>query len=70
MKWLKLMESNNFLNFHDLKKRGYNSVDYLGEDLFCFDIGGNNYRLLARIHFGQAIIFIEKLLTHKEYERR
>lgn len=34
-----------------------------------FDIGGNKYRLIASVDFGEQILVIERVLTHGEYSR-
>lgn len=34
-----------------------------------FDIGGNKYRLIARIDFDEQLVVIERILTHEEYGR-
>jgi mRNA interferase HigB len=34
-----------------------------------FDIGGNKYRLVARVDFQEQILFIQEVMTHEEYER-
>ena len=44
------------------------SADQVGE-LYVFNIGGNNYRLIAAIHFNRQKLFIRHVLTHDEYDR-
>lgn len=34
-----------------------------------FDIGGNKYRLIARVDFEEQMLVIERVLTHEEYDR-
>jgi len=34
-----------------------------------FNIGGNKYRLIARIFYEDAVILIRHVLSHKEYDR-
>jgi mRNA interferase HigB len=34
-----------------------------------FDIGGNKYRLIARIDFEEQAMYVESVLTHKDYDR-
>jgi len=34
-----------------------------------FDIGGNKYRLIARVDFEEQLLVIEAVLTHREYDR-
>jgi len=33
-----------------------------------FDIGGNKYRLIAELNFSRKVLFIRRIVTHKEYE--
>ncbi len=35
-----------------------------------FDIGGNKYRLVARVDFEEQILFIQTVMTHEEYARK
>jgi mRNA interferase HigB len=64
--WYKVVESNSFASFADLKK-AFNSIDKVG-NFFVFDIGGNKLRLIAIIHFNRQKLYIRHVLTHKEYE--
>lgn len=34
-----------------------------------FDIGGNKYRLIARVDFEEQLVVIERVPTHEEYDR-
>ena len=51
----------------------FNSADILGKgsDRVVFNIGGNNYRLLCKYHFGQTQVhlFIKWIGTHAEYSK-
>lgn len=35
-----------------------------------FDIGGNKYRLIARVDFREHVLVIQEVLTHEQYNRR
>jgi len=37
---------------------------------YVFDIGGNQYRLLAAIDFEEQTFAIESVMTHEQYNRR
>lgn len=63
--WRKLIGSDDFQGFNDLRKT-FNSVD-IYEDKFIFDIRGNHYRIIAGISFTQQICYIKQILTHVEY---
>jgi len=34
-----------------------------------FSIGGNKYRLIARVDFEEQLLVIQTVLTHQEYDR-
>ena len=34
-----------------------------------FDIGGNKYRLIARVDFEEQLLFIQTVMTHEKYSR-
>lgn len=47
--------------------RPFGSIDKVGE-LYVFDIGGNKFRLIAFLNFGQQVVYIKHVLTHAEYD--
>ncbi len=51
-------------------KQVFNSCDFIGNDRFVFNIGGNNYRLIAVIHFNIRTVYIRGIMTHAEYDRQ
>jgi mRNA interferase HigB len=65
--WIKT-KSADWQTWQDVKKT-FNSCDSVGNDRYVFDIGGNNYRLVALIHFTIRTVFIRGIFTHPEYER-
>ena len=44
-------------------------VDKVGER-FVFNIGGNEYRLVAGIDFERRMLWVKAVLTHAEYDKR
>lgn len=65
--WRKILETNHFANFAELKT-AFNSIDKVGE-YHVFDIGGNKYRVIAFIKFPVQICYVKHVLTHKEYDK-
>ena len=65
--WFDKTQGADGRNFQDVKST-FNSVDFIGNDRFVFNIGGNNYRLVAMIHFTIRTLYIRAILTHKEYD--
>jgi mRNA interferase HigB len=47
-------------------KQSFNTADFVAPYI-VFDIGGNKYRLIAEINFGRSVLFIRRIMTHKEY---
>ena len=50
-------------------KRTFNSVDYVGNDRYVFNIKGNKYRLVAMIFFNKRTIYICFIGSHSEYDK-
>ncbi|MBQ7517108.1 MAG: type II toxin-antitoxin system HigB family toxin [Bacteroidales bacterium] len=47
----------------------FNSVDYVGNQRYVFNIKGNHYRLVVAVKFTPGLVYIRFVGTHKEYER-
>ncbi|HWX40389.1 MAG TPA: type II toxin-antitoxin system HigB family toxin [Blastocatellia bacterium] len=65
-RWYNLMKRNQFDSFSDVLSV-FPSADKVGK-LTVFDIGGNNVRLIAAIHYNRKRIYIRGVLTHREYD--
>jgi mRNA interferase HigB len=64
--WYRKTKDSDWGKFTDVKKT-WNTVDSIGNDRYVFDIAGNNFRLIAMIHFKRRTLYIRKILTHNEY---
>ena len=72
--WWKIVASRDtdWRNINDVKA-SLSGVD--GFNLDCgvpvvvFNIGGNKYRLVARIDYASHTVYIKAVLTHREYDR-
>lgn len=53
-------------------KRTYAHADSVraraGETLTVFNLGGNKYRLIARIRYDYQLVNVRAVLTHSEYD--
>jgi len=58
----------NFSNYAELRET-FPSADQVGK-LTVFNIGGNNIRLIAAIHYNRKKIYIRAVLTHTEYDEQ
>ncbi len=50
-------------------RQAFNSVDYVGNDRFVFNIRGNRYRLVAMIFFDIRTVYVRFVGTHGEYDK-
>ena len=65
--WYRIVKHTKFQSFAALKLT-FPSADQVGT-LTVFNIGGNNARLIAAIHYNTSLVYIRHILTHKEYDR-
>jgi len=49
-------------------KRTFVSASFVG-DLTFFNVGGIKYRIAAFVHYGQQIVYVKRIETHKEYDK-
>jgi mRNA interferase HigB len=66
--WYRLVCSSDWSKLADIKKV-FQSVDYVGNDRYVFNIRGNNYRLVAMIFFNTRTVYIRFTGTHAEYDK-
>lgn len=66
--WYKKTEKSDWACFYDIKQT-FNSVDYVGNDRFVFNIKGNDYRLVAIVIFASKKVYIRFIGTHNEYDK-
>lgn len=67
-KWYDKTKNANWNSLADLK-RTFNSVDYVGNDRYVFNIKGNDYRLVAMIFFDVRTVYVRFLGSHSEYDK-
>lgn len=70
--WYKKATSAAWFSRQDLRHT-YSHADSVrgkeGDTLTIFNIGGNKYRLVARIRYDYQLINVRTVLTHKEYDK-
>ncbi len=70
--WLAILRYADWKEPNDMFET-FNSVDILGKgsERTVFNIGGNNYRLICKYHFGDNMVhlFIKWIGTHTEYSK-
>lgn len=65
--WRDVTLNATWKNFDDVKKT-FRSAD-LYRSCVIFDIGGNNYRLIAKINYEREVVTIYEVMTHAKYDK-
>ena len=66
--WYTKTEEAEWKSMADIKQT-FNSVDYVGNQHYVFNIKGNDFRLVVVIKFTPQHVFIRFIGTHTEYDR-
>lgn len=66
--WFKEAEHAAWKSPDEIKKR-YPSADLLADNRVVFNIKGNHYRLVVKIHYNTGIVYIRFVGTHAEYDK-
>ena len=65
--WHAVAERSHFEAFADVRE-SFRSADYVAP-LTVFNVGGNNYRVVAIVGYLDEKIFVRWVMTHREYDR-
>jgi mRNA interferase HigB len=66
--WFHEAEAADWQGPQEIKNR-YPSADILPGNRVIFNIKGNTYRLIVKIHYNTGIVFIRFVGTHAEYDK-
>lgn len=66
--WYLKVERAEWESFSDMRK-DFNSVDYVGNQHYVFNIKGNGHRLVVAVKFTPKLVYIRFVGTHDEYDR-
>ena len=66
--WFHETKVAEWKSFEDIKAR-YRSADVLSGNRVVFNIKGNAYRLVVKVHYNRGTVFIRFVGTHAEYDR-
>lgn len=66
--WVTKTRAAKWNNYADVQST-FNSADHLGDQKLIFNIGGNNFRMVAMVWIIQERVYVLKLMTHAEYDK-
>ena len=67
LRWASIVESADWRSPHDAQ-REMSGVRPIGDGRMIFNVGGNNYRLVASFNFTQQRVWIDFIGTHDDYD--
>ena len=67
-KWVEEMMNVNWKSHNELK-RCFPTADYVKNGRYVFNIGGNNYRIVAVVMFINGVMILRFVGTHAEYDK-
>ncbi|CAH0998887.1 hypothetical protein LEM8419_00200 [Neolewinella maritima] len=65
--WYQRVKAANWATPNDVKSFQA-SASLVGDNRVVFNIKGNTYRLIVRINYERATVFIKFIGTHREYD--
>jgi mRNA interferase HigB len=64
--WHSLVEHVDFRDFNHVREL-FNSADYV-PPYVVFDVAGNKYRVIVVIRYRFKKVFVQEVMTHREYD--
>ncbi len=68
-RWYTVAEDAQWKGLTDIRK-DFASADFVGNQHYVFNIGGNKYRLVVVVKFMMGYLFIRFVGTHNEYDKK
>jgi mRNA interferase HigB len=66
--WYYKTKESEWNNFSEMKN-SFNSVDFVGNKRYVFNIKGNMYRIIAIVLFVPKYVYLRFVGTHAEYDK-
>tara|TARA_Y100001978_G_C23401381_1_gene294787 strand:- start:211 stop:492 length:282 start_codon:yes stop_codon:yes gene_type:complete len=67
--WMQVVEEADWERLIDIQQT-YRDTEYVpGKDRYVFNVGGNEFRVIAKITFPARLVLVTDVLTHQEYDR-
>ena len=64
-RWYRVAKRATWASFAEVRQ-SFSRADFVAQRV-VFDIGGNQYRLIAEMNFMRRVLFIRGIMTHQEY---
>ena len=65
--WYTIVKRQEFESYQEIKAV-FPSADRV-EKFTIFDVGGNNFRIVAAVHYNRKKLYIREVFTHSDYDK-
>ncbi len=65
--WHKVVQSASWKTPHQVKSQ-FGSASIIGDNRVVFNVAGNRYRLVVKVHYNTGIVYVRFIGTHDEYD--
>ncbi len=65
--WYRSVKDADWKNFADVRET-FRHADVF-RDCVIFDVGGNKYRLIAKVRYQRKKVFIRFVMSHSDYDK-
>jgi len=65
--WYTIIKRQEFESYQEIKA-AFPSADRV-EKFTIFDVGGNNFRIVAAVHYNRNKLYIREVFTHSDYDK-
>ena len=66
--WFKEAQKSDWNSPNDIKIK-FRNASFLNDNRVVFNIHGNKYRLIVKIHYNLNIVYIRFIGTHEQYDK-
>jgi mRNA interferase HigB len=66
--WYAMVEEASWTGPADVKEQ-FGTADFVADNRVIFNIGGNKFRLIARVSYSFGRVMVKFVGTHEEYDR-
>jgi len=67
--WYSVVKAKTYKKPAEVKV-DFASVSFISDDVTVFNIGGNEFRLSVSTRYHTGIVYVRRVMTHEEYDRR
>lgn len=69
-RWVQIVRAAEWRDVTDARRTLPTADAIRGTNLTCFNVGGNNFRLVTAVSYQRQEVIVRELMTHAEYDKK